>query len=657
LYKHNNDYTTLFSFLLETPSSYTSFKNNYNHYKNNYKAKFELSILDFDIIIKQILKLNINYYSDCQNISFNDLLLYKNVKNFVCFTGTAYVKPPISLDINFNPSNYITFSKINDHKNVAKAITSIIRDVKRVHNFYINSHDVLIEDIFNCLNNYEILIDIGGIFIKYNINSFIEEYKNLPHRKEYIVYFDNGRKIYNLSTNQFANDDSINNTSETKKGNAFYYFSNNNITGVDAKNIMNPNAHGLITVTNKTNLRDFSQGIFRMRNILDTQTCDIIFNKKFKDIIMNGGCENFAEITETNIREIIIKNLKIQQKIIDKQKEKVLIKQNIFALNKESTNADTNKQILYLDPMSEPYDKSVRIFNEYIIKFEPIALKFDFDSLNIINKHSIWLNKPDHITKETLDKNSFLECLVNKYFIDKNDVIESKQNMVEEEVKEEKQVDDTVTDQIISIPYNYSNDSKGIIYSDFKYNENNRDQILVAYIFDSKESYGLSDLELYLDILLIYDNTNNNLVIIDINKVTNFLMYNENINERYTFIPFYNKSSYYGKIINDKLVKHLIRISLGVLNTIISKMKHTDKITSLSKLIQYLQINKYDDSFKFMRPPLELKFLKLFEGNQKIPQIEVALPLEEAGKDSYHIKYIKYKAKYLKLKNNIKNMH
>ena len=60
---------------------------------------------------------------------------------------------------------------------------------------------------------------------------------------------------------------------------------------------MNPKAHGLITITNNTNIRDFSQGIFRMRDILKGQTCDIIFNDIFNDIIMTGGgCSNFKRI-------------------------------------------------------------------------------------------------------------------------------------------------------------------------------------------------------------------------------------------------------------------------------------------------------------------------------------------------------------------------
>ena len=59
------------------------------------------------------------------------------------------------------------------------------------------------------------------------------------------------------------------------------YFNNKNITGVDAKEYMNILAKGLITISNKTCMRDFSQGVYRMRNILDSQSIDLIFDNEF----------------------------------------------------------------------------------------------------------------------------------------------------------------------------------------------------------------------------------------------------------------------------------------------------------------------------------------------------------------------------------------
>jgi hypothetical protein len=609
LYKSEvgNNTEKLFNFLSEKPNSYKDYISNLNHFKNKYNEKFELEKSDFEIIIKKILTLNIDYYSKCKNISFNDLLLYRNVKNFVCFTGTAYIEPPVDYthgsdhDINFNPSNYIAYSNLKSYETVLDAIKSIINNNKIITNIYINKL-ILIDDIFSCLNNYEVLIDIGGIFIKYDINLFINEYKKLENKKDYIVYFDNGRKIYNLLTDQFANDDSITHS------NAFYYFSNKNITGVDAKNIMNPKARGLITITNKTIMRDFSQGIFRMRNILEGQTCDIIFNNKFKNI-MKGGC--FEKITTTTIRNTIINNLIAQQLIIDKQKKKVLIKQNILALNKEISRPDLNKQILYLDPMTELYNESVKKFNEYFKNNK----KFDIDSLNIINLSP---------------KNKFLNDLIDKYLKFNIDIIENKQNIVEEQV--EQQVEEQVEQQSINMPYDISKiNNKGIVrynlsYFNFdsKINIEN-DMILVACIF--KKLFVFNDITIY-DILLIYDNINNNLVIININNLTNFLIYNENINNRYTIISLYNKS-YYGKIIDEELLKYLIIICSNVLNVIYNKYYIDLNNINLDKIIQDLSNIKNNDSFNFSKI-LKLTFINTRKGD-KIG--------DEIGDENYLSKY------------------
>jgi hypothetical protein len=640
-YETKENYDQIFSFLSgELPRTKKQYLDNRAYYKNKYKKTFELDKDEFEIIIKKILKMNSDYYSHCNNISFNDLLLYKNVKNFVCFTGTAYIQMPVSneTDLNFE-QNFINYSSIDAYEKVSDAIIAIIKNKDIVKNLY-NNNNILIDDIFKCLIFYEVLIDIGGIFINYNINDFITKYKELDDRKKYFVYFDNGRKIYNLDIDKFVSDNVVDNT------NTFYYFSNKNITGVDAKNIMNPKAHGLITITNNTNIRDFSQGIFRMRDILKGQTCDIIFNDIFNDIIMTGGgCSNFKRIrkdkmTNDEIRQHIINNLTTQQEIIEEQKNKVLIKQNILALNKTNTYTD-NVQVLYLDPMTTEYYDSVKRFAEYVTEYKSIIHKFDIDSLNIINKNS----------KDSLRSNPLLTLLVHKYFTDRNDVIGSAQNMAQAQAQE------TTEDTTSSVSKSTILDDKlyngaRIIYSDFTTSRDeyvnsilrskidSKDQILVAYICNIE----------YLDILLIYDNTNNNLVIIDTNKVTNFLIYNENIIDRYTFISFYNKSIY-GQEIDSNLVKYLFQLALTTLNSIINKITDQNILNNYLKLIHHLNNIKYNTGFTFTRPIPTLNFLKieLDTSWQKSPH---AVPLGRLKKDQQvYMKYIKYKTKYLNFKN------
>jgi len=590
----------LFDLFLDKPRSFTHYFENRSHFVSKTKEVFELSVENFNIITKEILDINNSYYSECKNISFNDLLLSKNIKNFVCFTGTAYIKPPIGNigELIFESGNEITYTKVTPYPNVLDAVMNIICNEEIVKNLYINKNESLVTDIFCTLDQYDVLIDIGGIFIKYNISLFIDEYRKLEHAKEYIVYFDNGRKIYNLKTNQFTNDQAIN----QQEKNTFFYFSNKNITGVDAKSIMNSTAHGLVTITNNTNLRDFSQGIFRMRSILDKgehQTFDIIFNEKIMPIIMKGGFNEFTKITQEKIRDNIIRNLVIQQEIVDKQKEKVLIKQNIFALNKTSTDKK-NTQILYIDPMTPLYNESIKKFKAYIDKVHGTKSKYDIDSINVVNI----------VSNQEIGNPKLVE-LINKYLTYDLDVLGTKQNMVEEQVEE--QVQSLTVNQIISISYNPADTSGvGKIFYNFKYNTGvfkyEINQILIMLEFGNN-SRNLETLRSY-NLLLIYDNSCNNLILLTTNQLSRFLMYNENIVDNFTYISLYNKSCY-GKIIDIELFNYLLRVSLGLLSMIRDIIKNAIEEKYLSILIQYLMVHKYNDSYIFPNEPLFLRFLKI----------------------------------------------
>jgi len=678
----------LFNLFMESnrPTTLKLYFENQLHYRNKYNEVFKLSSEHFELIIKEILNINNYYYSKCKNISFNDLLLSKNIKNFVCFTGTAYIKPPIGndTDLNFKP-NYITSGKIDRYATVFDAIINIICNEDIVCNIYTNKNESFITDIFCSLENYDTLIDIGGIFIKYNINSFIEEYNKLVNKKEYIVYFDNGRKIFNLKTNQFGNDDSINQLEKK----AFFYFSNKNITGVDAKNIMNKQAHGLVTITNNTNLRDFSQGIFRMRSILepDSQTFDIIFNEKFIPIIMTGGSNEFNKIHDPKIRENIIRNLVKEQEVVDKQKEKVLIKQNIFALNKSNTS-ENNTQISFIDPINVSYNKSIEIFNKYITENRyPQSNKFNIESLNIINNIN------------GLEKNKIIKELVDSYFNFNLKIYSATLNLVEDQVEEE--IKQEMENKIIDFPYNKQKiGHSGIIYYDLRYKEIDSNQILFTCSIGN--NYDIEPLDKY-DILLIYDNLKNNLLIGTTKDLEIFLIYNDNLMDRYSFISLYNKpfnKSYYGKTIDSNLINYLIMTTLQLLSSfrieILPENNSKKDVIELDKLIQYLKSNDYDKSYKFIKPELVLKYFnfsnldyysqsqgvyiedemviidrKVEKKEKKIKQDAVIREFKRRDKGnrphmqkqnmkprggdmsndlSFYEKYMKYKAKYITLK-------
>jgi hypothetical protein len=98
---------------------------------------------------------------------------------------------------------------------------------------------------------------------------------------------------------------------------------------------MPKDAKGLVTISHNTNLRDFSQGVFRMRNILDEQNIDIIIDKNTFNIIQNNfniiksinknDGSNCADTINDEIKQFIFKFIKKNQDKIDKQKKKNII--------------------------------------------------------------------------------------------------------------------------------------------------------------------------------------------------------------------------------------------------------------------------------------------------------------------------------------------
>ena len=126
--------------------------------------------------------------------------------------------------------------------------------------------------------------------------------------------------------------------------------------------------------------------------------------------------------------------------------------------------------------------------------------------------------------------------------------------------------------------------------------------------------------------LLIYDNTNNTLIILSIDQLIRFLMYNNNT-DIYSFISL-NNNNLYGKSIEENFKIYLISQASEIfkkINNINSKY--------LNKLLLYLSIND-NDKYK---PQNNDNLLTLNFMNSYI------------HKNLYYTKYIKYKNKYLTL--------
>ena len=381
----------------ETILKYTNNKMFYDEYIN---PDCVIELEDFNEHLIAILEKNIEYSEKCKNISFTDLLLHNNIKNYIAFTGTTYMNLPKDI-ITYKDDKQIEQSKITIQqiidgvstifeKTVSETIETIIQDNNINKLFRINNNEHfgnLVEQIFQCLYNYDVLIDIGGYILHLDDNAFIHKYvsdvylknkdnKTVQKPKRYLYYFDNGPKIYDCVENK-----KMLNYNDSYKEDTFFYFSNKHITGVDAKKYMKPDVYGLVTISSNTTIRDFSQGIYRIRTINDYvgAKIDIVMNDKMynylnktKDLEQIGG-----NLIKKNIkRNILINIFKENQQKQQEIKNTLLYKQNIIGLVKsvlEKNKLNMNEIYLYIDPSIITSEitinnKNINMFNNKLPK-------------------------------------------------------------------------------------------------------------------------------------------------------------------------------------------------------------------------------------------------------------------------------------------------
>jgi hypothetical protein len=593
--KTNNSIINKAKKLFNVPiNSFDDIKNNKIFIFKHIKNETELHENDFNILLENILTRNNKYYKECFNISFTDLLLVDNINKFIGLTGTSYI---------FLPEQIIDgqrFIQGIDETNVEAEIKNIILDKNRFKKFLI--HDGSIDDyIFSIIKDYSVLIDIAGVFVNYNIKQFIKKYREVDGRKKNIIYFDNGIKLYNLDENY------IDILGSNICNDCFFYFSNKNITGVDAKSYMPLTAHGLVTISNNTLIRDFSQGIYRMRNIKDSQTVDFImleksFNIKLKDKL----------IQKPNIRKHLINMLKSNQILNDNNKIKLLNKQNIFGLSKYNNvriNYDTNirnfKIKLYENILETGADVNIDLINIDDEREKIISNKILYDLCKDLR---------DYYTKTKMDINDIkiaqsiqqqqqeeisLELNTNIQ-LDINDNIEKRNNKLS--IKKT---------QIQSITSNFSlstssNEKYDRDYAIILYNKSYKTFIYALYDVSKNILFLVDKIYLY-KIIHFISNTKNNILLFD-----------------------YNSDIIYGQASLPDIKKKSISI---MIKDLISKYK--------SEL-------EYDKDIYYTME--ENKLIEKDTVEKIINDVIFVTNLNENSK--WRKKYLKYKQKYLNLLNS-----
>jgi hypothetical protein len=573
-----------------------------NYVFKHIKKSTQIDDNDFYLLIKNILLLNIKYYTKCLNISFTDLLLVDNISKFIGLTGTSYIFPPRQIINNKEFEQKIKIiSKVEDQ------IKNIISDKKRLKKFLV--HDGTIDEhIFSIITNYTVLIDIAGIFVNYNIDQFIKKYREIPGRKKNIIYFDNGIKLYNLDDNYI--DILGNNICD----NCFFYFSNKNITGVDAKSYMPKNAHGLVTISNNTLFRDFSQGIYRMRDIKDSQTFDIIMLKKSFDIKFKG---------KDNIRQKIITMLLVNQEINNNSKKKLLYKQNIFGLTKyNSDNKEYNKNINSFDIIL--YDNILKTGNKKDIDIENIDNKIEKIKGNqelhtLCNKI-----KKDYEKMETNDVDVKIAQSVQQQEQKQEEVTLEVNTSIKLEVSEniKKQASRYKINKVSITNINsnfvlttnkgtFNNNYVIILYNKSLYDKDNKSLIYALYIHDKNILFLVDKIYLY--------------------KIIHFIEMRDLIN---IFLFDYNSNIVYGKTNMKEDDKKSINIMIKILiNNFKAELEYDKEIFFTMEENELIELNKDLN-----------KDLKIIEN--------VFFPYNISDNNKWRKKYLKYKQKYLNLLNS-----
>jgi hypothetical protein len=626
-------------------SNMTKYLNNSIFYSNKLNDVFDVEPSIFEKYIKQILDRNRNYYNKCKNISFNDLLLHKNVKNIISFTGTAYIELPTEQNISYKGDEQIEYGLINKSK-IEEVIKSIILNNKKTKLYGINKSENLTDDIFSCITQYDVLIDIGAVFINYTNEAFKLRYTKIEGKKKYLVYFENSIKIYNTLTNTYESKSAI----KIGKKDTFFYFSNKNITGVDAKDIMNKQAKGLVTINNKTILRDFSQGIFRMRNILDgDQSIDIVINK-----IMNGGDDNRTimrgggtdtgkcEIQYMSYEDINRRNLfnvlKLNQELLDKEKRSLLLKQNIIGLLKNDTII--GEHYLYNDPSKEHEDYSTKIekiikkkiqsnditnyqflkdVEEDVVDVTGTRLLRDLTSLKVLIDTKFDINNINdqniiHFMSEYLKNlDKYLIDKINEYFKQKKGQNMQINRLTNVEEEQQKKIDkDTKTELQINISTllkqaNKRNDYNVMSNLDISEIKNMRNK-------DEETPIVIENLIIFCNscykypLFILYNKSDNNIYVFNNITFNYYLLYNkinDDIYDKYIFISLINDISFGKDLDLDPDIKVKIQMIKILIKKFIQRLSedsltvHSKSYTISSKEMSFYENN--EELFKIFR--------------------------------------------------------
>ncbi len=222
----------------------------------------------FDKIFSNVLLPEWQY-----NCSFIDIININSVYK-IGYSGTLNINlPRLNSSINFNEIYQDHDEKLNINHAVLKSNVITNSKISRLCD-----NDAITKVFFDNsdLINYNAIIDIVGLFKNISNNVIANEIfkfikKEKPDYKFTIIFLDENDIKYTIINNKIElYDQSINYT------NPFFYYSQTHIIGIDLKQDNYPVLRGLCIVDNLTTYSEAAQSMFRLRKLNMGHTVDFL---------------------------------------------------------------------------------------------------------------------------------------------------------------------------------------------------------------------------------------------------------------------------------------------------------------------------------------------------------------------------------------------
>ena len=631
------------------------------------------------IIFKKFFSMYLKQY----NISTIDILNKNLSQNKILFSGTVNFNLPYDIinDINKDNNNYINEIKNSQIKTINEeiinrgeimsAILGLINKKQVIYNYNtINSENDLIKFLFEDqnINNYDALIDAGGIFLKHDVNSIVKkiyDQKNIS----VLCVIKNEKKIFNGTEYLDYNNELFENI--------FIYYDHKNCIGIDFKQPYY--MHGLVIVSKNNNLTNVSQAIYRLRNINIGHSIDYIIpiNMLPKNTLLD--LYNYLNENEIKMKNNTKYLMEIQCiKYIGRFKQiydNMLYEEDIFydtiKYNNKYLSFNEFIRINIINKINEVNNLNITLNNNVlnvlnnlsinIEKEKEIEIEKEISTTITDNYHHI----NSYIPKQIIPIDDYLNCniyndkitylntyLVNFYIID-YEILFSKYiiylHYTNLHTYGENEKFNNIFKNIFANLYyliNYNNNKILILtYIEYLY--------IMNYIEHSTTTSTATINQIKIQIFnnfgnIVYKNcddvVNDYINLLFFNKIENIIEYvdniillfiNKDINFKINALNIILSKNYISGVFRDNILDLNIQEIFNKILNINKNYTNINKYIEISKLYEYYICNS---SFKkYFTNISTLTLRKLYERNNA----------------KYKKKYLKYKSKYLTQKNTI----